>query len=151
MNKVILIGRLARDPELRSTSSGTSVSKFTLAVNRGKDQDGNDRGADFISCIAWRKLAENIAKYCTKGSQMAIEGRIQTGSYDAQDGTKRYTTDVVVETATFLGSRQQSGQETGQQFSTNQEAFESAMSETSEDPFSDFGSQVDISDEDLPF
>ena len=149
MNKVILIGRLARDPELRVTTSGTSVTKFILAVSRPRI-NGEDRGADFISCISWRKVAENLAKYCTKGSQMAIEGRIQTGSYNGQDGTKRYTTDVVVETATFLGSRQQSGQENGQQFSTNQEAFENAMQESS-DPFSDFGNEIELSDDDLPF
>lgn len=148
MNKVILIGRLARDPELRITSSGTSVAKFTLAVDRGKDQDGNDRGADFISCIAWRKLAENTAKYCTKGSQVAVEGKIQTSSYEGQDGARRYTTDVVVDNVTFLNtSRQQSGQE-GQQFNSNQEALNSAMQE---DPFKDFGEQIEIDESDLPF
>lgn len=150
MNKVILIGRLVRDPELRTTQNHTSVANFTIAVNRPRI-DGEDRGADFINCMAWRKLAETIAKYCVKGDQIAIEGHIQTSSYENQDGTKKYTTNVIVDTIKFLSTKQENRQQNGQQFSTNQEAFESAMNEPSEDPFSDFGSQIELSDDDLPF
>ena len=107
MNKVILIGRLTKDPELSyAAGTGTAVCRFTLAVNRlfkrGK--------TDFIRCVAFNKTAETIERYLTKGRQVAIAGRIQTGSYDAQDGTKRYTTDVVVETFEFIGNNQNSGQ-----------------------------------------
>ncbi len=149
MNKVILIGRLAKDPELRTTASGTSVSKFTLAVNRGKDQNGNDRGADFINCAAWRKRAENLAKYCQKGSKIVLEGFICNYSYEEQNGDRRYVTEVVADKITFLGGRQQESQ-----FSSNQEALNSAINET--DPFKEFDKEFiemhnDEFNWDLPF
>lgn len=161
MNKVILIGRLARDPEMRTTASGTSVTRFTVAVSRPFTGQNGDRGADFISCIAWRRQAENIAKYCTKGSQVAVEGRIQTGSYDGQDGTRRYTTDIVADNVTFLGSR--GGNENGgfqandpfiQEMPSYQDNYVSNDAPTAnvgEDPFKDFGEEIALSDDDLPF
>ena len=108
MNKVILIGRLARDPEMRTTPSGVATTSFTIAVQRNYANAQGDREADFISCVAWRKQAENIAKYCSKGSQVAVEGRIQTRNYDAQDGTKRYVTEVIADNVSFLGGRSNS-------------------------------------------
>lgn len=93
MNKVILIGRLTRDPELRTIANGTPTATFSLAVDRNFTNQQGEREADFINCVVWRKQAENLAKYCTKGSQVAVEGRIQTRNYDAQDGTKRYVTE----------------------------------------------------------
>ena len=109
MNKVILIGRLARDPEMRTTPSGVATTSFTIAVQRNYANAQGDREADFISCVAWRKQAENIAKYCSKGSQVAVEGRIQTRNYDAQDGTKRYVTEIVAEEVEFLSTKSQDG------------------------------------------
>ena len=104
MNKVVLVGRLTKDPELRyAAGSDTAVCKFTLAVNRMKKDE-----ADFINCVAFNKTAETIANYLVKGRQIAIAGRIQTDSYTAQDGTKRYTTDVVVETFEFCDSSNKS-------------------------------------------
>lgn len=160
MNKVILIGRLARDPEMRTTASGTPVTRFTIAVSRPFTGAGGERGADFIGCIAWRRQAENIAKYCTKGSQVAVEGRIQTGSYDGQDGTRRYTTDIVADNVTFLGSR--GGNETGgyqpnesyvQEMPSYQDNYtnEAPTANVGEDPFKDFGEEIALSDDDLPF
>lgn len=103
MNKVILLGRLTKDPELNyAAGSGTAVTRFNLAVTRPFKKDETD----FINCIAFGKTGETIAQYLTKGRQLAITGRIQTGSYDAKDGTKRYTTDVVVESFEFIGSVQ---------------------------------------------
>ena len=100
MNKVVLVGRLTKDPELRyAAGSDTAVCKFTLAVNRMKKDE-----ADFINCVAFNKTAELIAQYLGKGRQIAISGSIRTGSYTAQDGSKRYTTDVVVETFDFIDS-----------------------------------------------
>lgn len=96
MNITILIGRLTSDPQVK-LAGDTTVAKFTLAVNRFKKGE-----ADFINCVAFGKTAENIANFFFKGNQIAIKGRIQTGSYDAQDGTKRYTTDVVVEGFDFI-------------------------------------------------
>ena len=100
MNKAVLVGRLTKDPELRyAAGSDTAVCKFTLAVNRMKKDE-----ADFINCVAFNKTAETIAQYLTKGRQIAIAGRIQTNSYTSDDGTKRYTADVVVETFEFCDS-----------------------------------------------
>ncbi len=157
MNKVILIGRLARDPEMRTTASGTNVTRFTVAVSRPFQGQGGDRGADFINCIAWRRQAENIAKYCTKGSQVAVEGRIQTGSYDGQDGNKRYTTDIVADNVTFLGSRSNVETPTTdnyvQEMPTYQDNYvaDEKTANITEDPFKDFGDEIALSDDDLPF
>lgn len=101
MNVTALIGRLTKDPELRfAAGSGTAVARFTLAVPRQFKKDE----CDFISCIAFGKTGETIAQYVTKGQQFSVKGRIQTGSFEAQDGTRRYTTDVVVESFDFIGS-----------------------------------------------
>lgn len=104
INRVVLIGRLTRDPELRKTQSGTSVCSFTLAVNRRQNQDGT-QDADFIQCVAWNKLADNIQLYQKKGNQLGIEGRINTRSYDNQQGQKVYVTEVIAENVQFLTPR----------------------------------------------
>lgn len=104
INRVVLIGRLTRDPELIKTQSGTSVCSFTLAVNRRQNQDGT-QDADFINCVAWNKLADNIQLYQKKGNQLGIEGRINTRSYDNQQGQKVYVTEVVAENVQFLTPR----------------------------------------------
>lgn len=101
---MVLIGRLVRDPELRKTTNGTSVCSFTLAVNRRQNQDGT-QDADFINCVAWNKLADNIQLYQKKGNQLGIEGRINTRSYDNQQGQKVYVTEVVAENVQFLTPR----------------------------------------------
>lgn len=154
MNKAILIGRLTKDPELRTTTSGISSTSFTVAVSRTYTNQNGERETDFINCVAWRKQAENIAKYCKKGSQVAVEGRIQTRSYDAQDGTKRYVTEVLADNVTFLGAKSGSGDFSS---TTSSESidFESnpdiMTTDVSEDPFKDFGNEVALSDDDLPF
>ena len=100
MNKVVLVGRLTKDPELRfAAGSGSAVCRFTVAVNRPFKKDETD----FIGCVAFGKTAETIAQYLTKGREIAVSGSIRTGSYDAQDGTKRYTTDVAVDSFDFIG------------------------------------------------
>ena len=104
MNHFVGIGRLTRDPEVRYTQSGKACAKFTLAIDRRKSSDGNQQ-ADFISCVAWEKIAEVISQYCTKGKKIAVEGRIQTRSYDGNDGTKRYMTEVVVQSMEFCDSK----------------------------------------------
>lgn len=138
MNKACLTGRLTAKPELRYTTTNVAYSRFTLAVNRSFTNDNGERKADFISCLAWKKAAEMVANHLDKGSQIGLEGHIQTGSYDAEDGTKRYTTDIVVENITFLDKKQDSRPEpeyTGPQ----EEAVET-------DPFADFGEQITIDD-----
>lgn len=105
MNKVVLVGRLTKDPELRFTANkGTAVTRFILAVNRDFKKEDGTQEADFINCIAYSKRAEVIAQYLTKGKRFSIAGSIRTGSYDAQDGTRRYTTYVVVDGFDFIDS-----------------------------------------------
>lgn len=110
MNSVQLLGRLARDPEVRYTAgeNPTAVARFTVACNRKYKKDA-EQEADFISCIAFGKTAEFIERYFSKGSSIALNGRIQTGSYTNKDGNKVYTTDVVVESVEFVGSKNNSG------------------------------------------
>lgn len=140
MNKAILIGRITANPELRTTQSGNQNTTFSLAVNRNYTKEDGTKETDFINCTAWKKTAENIVKYCSKGSQIAVEGRIQTRSYDAQDGTKRYVTEVLVEQCTFLGAKVEAGDK------------EKDIVKTDDvDPFADFGNEVALSDDDLPF
>ena len=153
MNKVILIGRLARDPELRSTMNGANVTRFTIAVTRTYQDQNGERQADFINCVAFRKQAENIAKYCVKGSQVAVEGRIQTGSYDAQDGTKKYTTDIICDNVTFLGSKGDNANRDNYNtnVNTNYVSNDLPTSDITEDPYKNFGEEIALSDDDLPF
>lgn len=110
INRVVLIGRLTRDPEIRKTQSGTSVCSFTLAVNRRQNQDGT-QDADFINCVAWNKLADNVQLYQKKGNQLGVEGRINTRSYDNQQGQKVYVTEVVAENVQFLTPRNDSNEQ----------------------------------------
>lgn len=107
MNNVFLIGRTTKDPEIRYSQNNLAISRFTLAV----DRVSKDKEADFISCIAFGKMAELMEKYVPKGRKIAIQGHIQTGSYDAKDGHKVYTTDVIVERLEFCESKQ--GDNTG--------------------------------------
>jgi single-strand DNA-binding protein len=107
MNKAILVGNLTKDPEMRTTPNGVSVTSFTVAVQRRyKDADGNYQ-ADFINCVAWRSTAEFVAKYFTKGSRIGVVGTIQTRTYDDQNGNKRYVTEVVADEVEFAGSKTQ--------------------------------------------
>ena len=104
MNKAILLGRLTKAPEIKYTQSGKAVASFTLAVDRRKGANG-EKQADFIACVAWEKTAETIDNYCAKGQQIAVEGRIQTRSYEAKDGRKNYVTEVVVQSMEFCDSK----------------------------------------------
>ena len=107
MNKVILMGRLTRDPDVRYSqgSESMAIARFTLAIDRKGKKDGAEQSADFIPCVAFRKTAEFVEKYVKQGTKVAIDGRIQTGSYTNRDGQKVYTTDVVVEEIEFAESK----------------------------------------------
>ena len=105
MNKIMLIGRLTKDPELRYTQSGSAVASFTLAVNRRFANQNGEREADFINCVAWQKSAEFVANYFKKGQQMALEGRLQVRSYDDNDGNRNWVTEVVAEQIEFCGGK----------------------------------------------
>ena len=152
MNKVFLIGRLTRDPELRYSASNTAVMRCAIAVDRQFVREGEERGADFINIVAFSNRAETMNKYLTKGSKIAIEGRIQTGSYDDKDGKKVYTTDVLVDNFEFCDNRN-SGNETNS-YSTPEpvsEPQESNGSSSANDPFADFGAKIEVDDNELPF
>ena len=162
MNKVFLIGRLTRDPVLRYTSNQVASATFSIAVNRTFANQNGEREADFINIVVWRKQAETAKQYLTKGSQVAIDGRIQTRNYDAQDGTKRYVTEVVADNIQFLdtkASRENNYSQSNAQPAFNDNAtpydFSSqpdmSGSNISADPFKDFGSNIEIGDDDLPF
>ena len=102
INRVVLVGRLTKDVDLNYTPSGVAMARFTLAVNHTFSNQQGEREADFINCLVWRKQAENAANYLSKGSLCGVEGRIQTGSYEGQDGKRVYTTDIVADSVQFL-------------------------------------------------
>lgn len=113
LNKVVLIGRLTKDPDLRYTPTGIPVARFTLAVQRPYANEQGEREADFIPIVVWRSLAETCSKHLAKGRLVAVVGRIQTGSYETSDGQRRYTTDVVADEVKFLdwGHKDENGQD----------------------------------------
>lgn len=159
MNKVFLIGRLTRDPELRYTGNNTAVATFSIAVNRNFTNQSGEREADFINIVVWRKQAENVKNYLTQGSQVAIDGRIQTRSYDDNNGQKRYVTEVIADNVEFLGSKsssnnatntphQQAGGPTPYDFGN---VPEPKGTDVESNPFADFGASIEISDDELPF
>lgn len=153
MNSVQIIGRLTKDIELRYAQTGTAIAMFTVAVNRRFKNQNGEREADFIRCKAFKKTAEILAQYTGKGSQIGIEGTIQTGSFDGQDGKKVFTTDVIVNNFDFLdskGSQQQSQTQQQTQQPQQHQTFEQAGEQT-QDPFEQPGGQINIQDQDLPF
>ncbi|WP_019415739.1 single-stranded DNA-binding protein [Paenisporosarcina sp. TG20] len=169
INRVVLVGRLTKDPELRYTPSGVAVARFTLAVNRSFSNQQGEKEADFINCTVWRKPAENTANFLKKGSLTGVEGRIQTGSYEGQDGKRVYTTEVIADSVQFLeprnsnssgGDRPQqqqpygSGSNQNNQYPSNQQnqsPNQQNHTRIDEDPFSKGSGPIEVSDDDLPF
>ena len=153
MNRVFLIGRLSRDPDLRHTTSGMAVCQINVAVSRRVTQ-GRDPETDFINVVVWDKQAENVARYLAKGRQVAVEGRIQTRSYDNNEGKRTYVTEVVANNVEFLGSASDNNRT---QNVPEENPFDSmpidepAGTSIDNDPFASFGEKVEISDNDLPF
>lgn len=153
MNKVFLIGRLSRDPELRHTTSGMAVCQINVAISRRTGQ-GKDPETDFINVVVWDKQAENVAKYLAKGRQVAVEGRIQTRSYDNNEGKKTYVTEVVANNVEFLGSVNDNPRPStvGEENPFDSVPIdEPATTNVDDDPFATFGEKVEISDSELPF
>ena len=156
MNKVFLIGRLSRDPELRHTTSGMPVCQINVAISRPVSQ-GTEPQTDFINVVVWNKQAENVARYLSKGRQIAVEGRIQTRNYDNAEGKRTYVTEVIASNVEFLGSANDNNRASNNQSPFNENPFDSmeppVMDTTSvdNDPFASFGEKVEISDSELPF
>lgn len=172
LNRVILIGRLTRDPELRYTPAGVAVTQFTIAVDRPFSNQQNQREADFIPVVTWRQLAETCANYLRKGRLTAVEGRIQVRNYDNNEGKRVYVTEVIAENVRFLESANSganrdefSGGASGGGGGGNANGFGNGggnsggggnryggnRNNNNQDPFSDDGKPIDISDDDLPF
>ncbi len=167
INRTVLVGRLTRDPELRYTNGGAAVATFTVAVNRQFTNQNGEREADFISCVIWRKAAENFANFTHKGSLVGIDGRIQTRNYENQQGTRVYVTEVVADNFSLLESKAESEkrQEESNRYSggrmpsagagaagaTRNADNANAARSSQNDSFANNGDQIDISDDDLPF
>ena len=154
MNKVLLVGRLTRDPEMRTTGTGMVVTKFSVAVNHNFTDRNGERGVDYINCSAFNRQAENIAKYCKKGSLVSVEGSIRTGSYDAPDGTKKYTTDVACNQVNFLSTKNDNSNNfevNSMSIDNNYQDPEIPSTNLEEDPFKSFGEEITLSSDDLPF
>ena len=157
INRVVLVGRLTKDPELKYTQTGIAVTRFTLAVNRAFQNAAGEREADFISCVAWRKQAENVANFLKKGSLVGVDGRIQTGSFEGTDGKRVYTTEVVADSVQFLEPRGTgSGPNTSEQQQTGQQqqtppAQQQNYTRTDDDPFVNHNPPIEVTDDDLPF
>ena len=160
LNSVSLTGRLTRDVDLRYTQSGTAAGSFTLAVDRKFKSKNGERETDFISCVIWRKSAENFANFTKKGSLVGVEGHIQTRTYDNAQGQKVFVTEVIVDNFALLESRQASQNSPKSQQTANTSATETTnASQTTPntsranttDPIANNGKPLDISDDDLPF
>lgn len=145
INRVILIGRLTKDPELKYTSSGTAVGTFGLAVNRQFTNSNGDREADFINCVIWRKSAENFANFTHKGSLVGIDGRLQTRNYENKQGQRVYVTEVVVDNFSLLEKRASDNSNVNQTQSGSNKTNKPA------DSVANNGQAIDIADDDLPF
>lgn len=122
INRAVLVGRMTRDPELRRTAKGDPVTSFTLAVNRNFTSKDGQQQADFINCLIWNKSAENVERYCSKGSLVGVEGRIQTRSYDNVQGQKVFVVEVFCDSVQFLDTRQQDQAPMDQQMVSNEQS-----------------------------
>ncbi|MBO2719002.1 single-stranded DNA-binding protein [Lactiplantibacillus plantarum] len=152
INRSVLVGRLTRDPELRYTNGGAAVATFTIAVNRQFTNQNGEREADFISCVIWRKAAENLTNFTHKGSLIGIDGHIQTRNYENQQGTRIYVTEVVVDNFSLLESRAES--EHHQSANSNDHSSNNSNNrkyDNNQNQYGNNGGQIDITDNNLPF
>ncbi|EAC2526807.1 single-stranded DNA-binding protein [Listeria monocytogenes] len=159
MNRVVLVGRLTKDPELRYTPAGAAVATFTLAVNRPFKNGQGEQEADFIQCVVWRKPAENVANFLKKGSLAGVDGRVQTRNYEGNDGKRVYVTEVVAESVQFLepkhndveGSTSNNYRNEANYSNISKSAPYRTDTSRKKDSFAGEGKPIDISDDDLPF
>ncbi len=159
MNRVVLVGRLTKDPDLRYTPAGAAVATFTLAVNRPFKNAQGEQEADFINCVVWRKPAENLANFLKKGSMAGVDGRVQTRNYEGNDGKRVYVTEIVAESVQFLESKQNGAggstsnnnqSETNYSNDNKTSSYRADRSQNG-DSFANEGAPVDINPDDLPF
>ena len=153
INRVTLVGRLTKDPEFRTTQKGIDVATFTLAVNRNFTNAQGEREADFINIIVFRKQAHNVNNYLSKGKLAGVDGRIQSRSYENQEGRRIFVTEVVADSVQFLEPKNLNGgqQDTYQQQTQSQTQRSQNTKPHGQDPFANANGPIDISDDDLPF
>ena len=151
MNKVVLIGNLVRDPEVRATQSGISVCNFTVAVNRRFKKENGEQETDFLNVIAWRQLAELCGKYLAKGRKVAVTGSIQTRTYEAKDGSKRTAWDIVADEVEFLTTQNQQSSTQSAPGAYTTAASKDSGTAYAPQPHNDFGGYTQVDDEELPF
>ena len=151
INRVILVGRLTKDPDLKYTAQGTPVANFTLAVNRTFTNQQGEKETDFINVVVWRRQAENAANYLKKGNLAGVDGRIQTRNYEGQDGKRIYVTEVLAESVQFLEPKGSQGQGDTNTPPKPPKRNDNHYTKVDDDPFSNDGQTIDISDDDLPF
>lgn len=150
INRVVLVGRMTRDPELRKTNNGASVTSFTLALNRNYNSaDGQQ--ADYVNCIVWNKIAENVEKYCSKGSLVGIEGRLRSRSYDNAHGQKVFVVEVVCDSVQFLETKSHRERTNQQPTQDTQDNFYDMKTEDLEKDFDNSFNSFDIVEEDIQF
>lgn len=147
LNRVVLVGRLTRDPDLRYTPNGIAVANFNIAVNRPFKNQNGDQEADFLNCVIWRKPAENLANYMKKGSMIGVDGRLQSRTFEGKDGKTVYVTEVVADSVQFLESRNSNNSEKPN--SSAQNNYQNQ--DKPRDPFVENGKPIDINDDNLPF
>ena len=152
INRVVLVGRMTRDAELRRTPQGDAVTSFTLAVNRNYTSRDGQQQADFINCVVWRKPAENVERYCSKGSLVGVEGRIQTRSYDNSQGQKVYVVEVICDSVQFLETRAARERAQSQpQMQQNNDNFYDMKTVELEKEFDNSFNTYDIMEDDIQF
>lgn len=153
INRVVLVGRMTRDPELRRTQNGSAVTSFTLAINRPKRND-EEQQADYISCVVWNKVAENVEKYCSKGSLIGVEGRLRSRSYDNAQGQRVYVTEVVCDSVQFLDTRNSdkyAEQQNHSQSTYNPNQYQHPVQNQTQDNFMSEDNSYNIMEDDIQF
>ncbi|EOC4795316.1 single-stranded DNA-binding protein [Staphylococcus aureus] len=151
LNRTVLVGRLTKDPELRSTPNGVNVGTFTLAVNRTFTNAQGEREADFINVVVFKKQAENVKNYLSKGSLAGVDGRLQTRSYDNKDGQRVFVTEVVADSVQFLEPKN-NNQQPNNNYQQQNNAYNAPQNrQQSNNPFANANTPIDISSDDLPF
>lgn len=151
LNRTVLVGRLTKDPELRSTPNGVNVGTFTLAVNRTFTNAQGEREADFINVVVFKKQAENVKNYLSKGSLAGVDGRLQTRSYDNKDGQRVFVTEVVADSVQFLEPKNNNQQQNNNYQQQNNAYNAPQNRQQSNNPFANANGPIDISSDDLPF
>lgn len=150
LNRIVLVGRLTKDPELRSTPNGVNVGTFTLAVNRTFTNAQGEREADFVNVVVFKKQAENVKNYLSKGSLAGVDGRLQTRNYENKDGQRVFVTEVVADSVQFLEPKN-NNQQQNNNYQQQNNSYNAPQNRQQNNPFANANAPIEINDNDLPF